>query len=350
MDSHFRCAFSHVVDERVARVQCSTSTLAQANGGRAIECRDCLNIISPTRAVAPYFGSPQQTDSRRCTHRATWRVILNISDELRARLMKPAFPRASTYDLEWLFDTMMGPNVLWLAEWASQAVPLRKPCVSSTWAAARRRAPSFSQRVRRDGLVADLWIGPTDNWRRIEAAGLTDRVLPVHAEAHALPFAEGYFDAILSFDAYHYFGTDDLYVGYVSKFVRPGGRLCNRCAGSHPGIAGRAAGAACPYWEWEFCGFTARVVASALVQDWSCRGRARRQPGRWLANCGRMERMLRASRRRRRQGRSGGERSRDAAPGRRADVRIRASSSPGCRADSAGKAQWQFNSNVGGQL
>jgi len=51
---------------------------------------------------------------------------LNISDELRARLMKPAFPRASTYDLEWLFDTMMGPNVLWLAEWASQAVPLRK--------------------------------------------------------------------------------------------------------------------------------------------------------------------------------------------------------------------------------
>lgn len=29
----------------------------------------------------------------------------------------------------------------------------------------------------------------------------------------------------------------------------------HRCAGSHPGIAGRAAGAACPYWEWEFCGF-----------------------------------------------------------------------------------------------
>ena len=44
-------------------------------------------------------------------------------------------------------------------------------------------------------------------------------------EAHTLPFAQGFFDALLSFDAYHYFGTDDLYLGYVSQFVRPGGSL-----------------------------------------------------------------------------------------------------------------------------
>jgi len=51
---------------------------------------------------------------------------VNISNELRLRLIRPAFPRASTYDAEWLFDTMMGPNVRWLAELASQAVPLHR--------------------------------------------------------------------------------------------------------------------------------------------------------------------------------------------------------------------------------
>ncbi len=64
------------------------------------------------------------------------------------------------------------------------------------------------------------------NWARIEAAGLADRVFPLHAEARALPFAEGYFDVIVSFDAFHYFGTDDLYIGYISRFLRPGGTLC----------------------------------------------------------------------------------------------------------------------------
>ena len=39
----------------------------------------------------------------------------------------------------------------------------------------------------------------------------------------SLPFAESSFDAIVSFDAYHYFGTDDLYLGYISAFLKPGG-------------------------------------------------------------------------------------------------------------------------------
>jgi SAM-dependent methyltransferase len=70
-----------------------------------------------------------------------------------------------------------------------------------------------------------------------------------------LPFAEGYFDAILSFDAYHYFGTDDLYVGYVSKFVRPGGRLCIVAPGLTRELPEGPPEPLRPYWEWEFCGF-----------------------------------------------------------------------------------------------
>ncbi|MFY9655219.1 MAG: hypothetical protein WAK01_01330 [Methylocystis sp.] len=50
---------------------------------------------------------------------------MKISNDLRARLVKPAFPRSANYEAEWQFDSWMGPNVLWLTEWASQAISLQ---------------------------------------------------------------------------------------------------------------------------------------------------------------------------------------------------------------------------------
>lgn len=50
----------------------------------------------------------------------------------------------------------------------------------------------------------DLWIDPTDNWKRFEQMGVSNRVYPIHADAHALPYAEGFFDAAVSIDSYHY--------------------------------------------------------------------------------------------------------------------------------------------------
>jgi SAM-dependent methyltransferase len=72
----------------------------------------------------------------------------------------------------------------------------------------------------------DLWISATDNLRRFEKAGVADRVFPIHAEAHALPYAEEFFDVVLSIDSYHYYGTDESYLpGVFAKLVKPGGQL-----------------------------------------------------------------------------------------------------------------------------
>jgi len=73
--------------------------------------------------------------------------------------------------------------------------------------------------------ATDLWVHPDENWRRIEEQGLGDRVFPVRAEAHALPFAAGFFDAVISVDAYQYFGTDRLYLGYISRFLKRLGKI-----------------------------------------------------------------------------------------------------------------------------
>jgi cyclopropane fatty-acyl-phospholipid synthase-like methyltransferase len=149
---------------------------------------------------------------------ANRRFALNISNDLRVRLVKPAFPRSAAYDAEWQFDTTMGPNILWLTEWGTEAVPLRPGMRVLDLGCGKAASSIFL--AREFGVTvwaADLWIKPEDNLERIEAADMAERVLPVHAEAHALPFAEGYFDVIVSFDAYHYFGTDDLYLGISSS-------------------------------------------------------------------------------------------------------------------------------------
>jgi hypothetical protein len=40
-----------------------------------------------------------------------------------------------------------------------------------------------------------------------------------------LPFAAEFFDAIVSIDSYFYYGTDDLYLNTLARFVKPGGQV-----------------------------------------------------------------------------------------------------------------------------
>ena len=50
-------------------------------------------------------------------------------------------------------------------------------------------------------------------------------MFPIHADARALPFATGFFDAVVSIDSFVYYGTDDLYANYLARFVTLGGQI-----------------------------------------------------------------------------------------------------------------------------
>jgi cyclopropane fatty-acyl-phospholipid synthase-like methyltransferase len=168
---------------------------------------------------------------------------------------KERFPRASAYDTDWVVENLMGPNVLWLAEFLAEAVPLQPGMRVLDLGCGKAISSIFlAKEFKVDVTAADLWIKPTENQKRIDAAGLAGRVTPVHAEAHALPFAEASFDAIVSLDAYHYFGTDDLYLGTIAKFLRPGGRLGIVVPGLAHEIA-EVPQSIKPWWEWDFCSF-----------------------------------------------------------------------------------------------
>lgn len=139
---------------------------------------------------------------------------------------KPEFPRSGRYDPDWMMDNQMGPNAVWLAEWLAGEISL-KPGMRVLDLGCGRAITSIFMANEYDVRVwaADLWIAPEHNWKRVLEADAADRVYPLRMEAHALPFPEGFFDAIVSCDAYQYFGTDELYLSYLSRYIRPGGVL-----------------------------------------------------------------------------------------------------------------------------
>ena len=74
-------------------------------------------------------------------------------------------------------------------------------------------------------VAADLWVPPDEAEAVFAEAGVSDRVEAVGAEAHALPLERASFDAMISIDAFEYFGTSEHYLAYIVDLVKPGGQL-----------------------------------------------------------------------------------------------------------------------------
>lgn len=173
--------------------------------------------------------------------------------ELAAALTLDQFPRSAAYDPEWVLENLMGPNVLWLTEALSQVMDLKPGMRVLDMGCGRAISSIFL--AKEFGLqvwATDLWIAASENWQRVSTAGVTDQVFPIHAEAHELPFADGFFDALLSLDAYHYFGTDDLYLSYYSRFVRPGGQIGIVVPGVLQEFTDGLPEYLVPYWSGDF--------------------------------------------------------------------------------------------------
>jgi cyclopropane fatty-acyl-phospholipid synthase-like methyltransferase len=177
-------------------------------------------------------------------------------DELSARLKNDRFPRSAKYPSRWMVDNCMGPNPVWLAEWLCEVMPLEPGMRVLDLGCGKASSSIFlAKEFGVDVWATDLWIEAGENWTRVREAGLEGRVHPVHAEAHALPFAEGFFDALFSIGTYHYFGTDELYLGYYSSFVKPGGDIGMVV----PGVVEEQETLPPPHlakwWPWNFCAF-----------------------------------------------------------------------------------------------
>jgi SAM-dependent methyltransferase len=201
------------------------------------------------------------------------------------RLISSQFPRSTKYNPEWLLASASGgANALWVTEWLSQALELR-PGMRVLDLGCGRAASSIFLRREFDVEVwaADLWFSPSENMERIRDAGVDGGVFPIHADARSLPFAPGFFDAVVAVDSFPYFGTDDLYLNYLSRFVKPAGQLGIAGAGLVQEIGHSFPDHLRSWWtqdlwalhsaewwrrHWERTGIVDIVVADTMAEGW----------------------------------------------------------------------------------
>jgi len=143
------------------------------------------------------------------------------------------YPKTQKYDFHWISENWMGPHPLWLLEELCENLDLRPGMKVLDMGCGKGITSGFLAKEFGVTVFAnDLWISATDNLRRFEEAGVADRVFPIHAEAHALPYANDFFDAAISIDSYHYYGADEYYFPCIySKLVKPGGQFGIVCPG-----------------------------------------------------------------------------------------------------------------------
>ena len=137
------------------------------------------------------------------------------------------YPKTEKYDNNWIQENWMGPNPLILLEELCEHLDLKPGLKVLDMGCGKGLTSIFLAKEYGVTVFAnDLWIDATENLRRFEQADVADKVYPIHAEAHALPYANGFFDAAIAVDCYHYFGAGENYfVDVFSKLVKPGGQF-----------------------------------------------------------------------------------------------------------------------------
>lgn len=173
---------------------------------------------------------------------------------LTSQEMQERYPRSAKYDIDWIVENHMGSHCLWLMESLCQEMAL-KPGMRVLDLGCGKAITSIFLAKEFDLQVwaTDLWVSATDNWIRICKAGVQNQVFPIHADAHALPYADEFFDAVVSINSLQFFGTDELYFqNHLAKLVRPDGQIGVVVPGLREEFDGDVPEYLKPYWQTDF--------------------------------------------------------------------------------------------------
>jgi len=122
-------------------------------------------------------------------------------------------------NIDFLRENMMGPNAIRILEELCKDFTLTPGSrVLDLGCGKGLTSIYLAQKYGVQVYATDLWIPATENYNRFQSLGLDDRIIPIHADAHELPYADGFFDAMVCIDSYTYYGAEN---GFMDKHISP---------------------------------------------------------------------------------------------------------------------------------
>lgn len=138
------------------------------------------------------------------------------------------YPLSEKYNTPELMSKIMGPNPIKLEEelLIDNSIP-DGATVCDLGSGQGLTSVFLAREYGFNVYASDLWSEPDDNRKFFEAMGLDDsEIIPVKADAEALPFEKEFFDAVVSTDSYNYFGRNPDYLDEkLLPFVKSGGYI-----------------------------------------------------------------------------------------------------------------------------
>ncbi len=123
------------------------------------------------------------------------------------------FPKTSHYSKDFVEKNLMGPNCLKMLEEVTNSLPLKQGMRVLDLGCGRGLTSIFlAKEFGVQVFATDLWIPATVNYKTFQQQGLEDKIIPLHSNALDLPYADEYFDAIISIDSYHYYGNTETFM------------------------------------------------------------------------------------------------------------------------------------------
>ena len=161
--------------------------------------------------------------------------------------------KSKQYENEFIKENMMGPNSMIILENLLEDIPLTGNMRVLDLGCGNGLTSIFlAKEYGVQVFAVDLWISASENYKRFKKIGLENQIIPIHADATQLPFADDYFDAVISVDAYHYFGSNETYFDtYLSKLLKKDALIAIAIPGMKYEIHDCIPDEMKPYWEEE---------------------------------------------------------------------------------------------------
>jgi len=148
-------------------------------------------------------------------------------DEIIEIMNNERYPLSNKYDPDWITQNWMGSHCLWLQEALAKDMHLQLNHNILDLGCGKALSSIFlAKEFGVNVWATDLWNSATDNWKRIRDMGMGEKVFPIHADAKDLPFADDFFDAMVSINAVFFFTPDGQFLKeHIFRHVKPGGDI-----------------------------------------------------------------------------------------------------------------------------